>query len=325
MKKVIFAGLFLTLMVPFTSFAAFDSNLKYGASGSSVTELQEFLTAQGVYSGPITGHFYSLTLAGVKAYQNKAGITPVSGYFGPLSRAKASANIADDVSASNTDEQSQTGTITPPVVTPAPVVDSQTQTQINALTTQVQNLTSTIQAQSQVQSQIQNNTQQIATNTTPIQPVVVTTPVINYDLQIGTYKGGNTDINDTNYFVSEDIDQSIGSRIINSSGLSFRILENGTPSGDPNLNGDLLKITSSDAVNFPERDINLVNVFLKPITLTDKNGTQTQSMIYEIDSGYTPKTIIDSEIVSVTISMPALNIVKNINVVVTKNLTGTAQ
>lgn len=121
MKKAIFLGLLFVLIVPFTSHAALDANLKYGSSGSAVTELQEFLTAQSVYSGPISGNFYALTLAGVKAFQTVQGVTPISGYWGPLSRTKAQSLL--DLSASNADEQTETGTVTPeiPAQTTTPV------------------------------------------------------------------------------------------------------------------------------------------------------------------------------------------------------------
>lgn len=108
MKKTIVFGMFLGLLLPFSTFAAFDTNLKYGSTGSSVTELQDFLTSQGVYSGPVSGNFYTLTLQAVKAFQSKQGISPVSGYWGPMTRLKASSLISADLSASNSDEQTQT-------------------------------------------------------------------------------------------------------------------------------------------------------------------------------------------------------------------------
>lgn len=137
--------MFLALMVPASAFAALDVNLKYGAHGSAVTELQEFLADQGVYSGPITGNFYALTLAGVKSFQTKEGISPVSGFWGPLSRTAASAKL--DLTDSNKDEQNQTGAVAAPVVTPASVSDSGTQAQIGALTSQVQTLAQVVQQQ----------------------------------------------------------------------------------------------------------------------------------------------------------------------------------
>lgn len=116
MKKAIFLGLLFVLIVPFTSHAALDTNLKYGSTGPSVTELQEFLTSQGVYSGPISGNFYALTLAGVKAFQTKQNISPVSGYWGPLSRTGAQALL--DLNTSNTDEQTEIGTVSSVPVPP---------------------------------------------------------------------------------------------------------------------------------------------------------------------------------------------------------------
>lgn len=97
------------LAVPSASFAALDANLKYGSSGVAVTELQEFLKDQQVYTGPVTGNFYSLTLSAVKAFQKKEGIFPISGFWGPLSRTKAVSIL--DLSQSNNDEIKQTGTI----------------------------------------------------------------------------------------------------------------------------------------------------------------------------------------------------------------------
>lgn len=106
MKKLIVLAL---LLAPISAFASFDTNLTYGSHGDSVTELQEFLTDQKVYNGPITGNFYSLTLAAVKLFQSKEGITPVSGYVGPITRGV----ISDILSAP--DSEGNAATTTPPV------------------------------------------------------------------------------------------------------------------------------------------------------------------------------------------------------------------
>ena len=75
--------------------ASFEKDLYYGMLGNSqVKELQEFLTDQGLYSGPITGNFFSLTLSAVKKFQTAKSISPQFGYFGPLSRRKANAAIS---------------------------------------------------------------------------------------------------------------------------------------------------------------------------------------------------------------------------------------
>lgn len=108
------AILALLVLVPSISFAAsFDTNLRYGSHGAGVLELQEFLTAQGVYSGPISGNFFSLTLAGVKAFQVQQNVVPVSGFFGPLTRAKALAQL--DASLAESDAEAST---TPVIITP---------------------------------------------------------------------------------------------------------------------------------------------------------------------------------------------------------------
>jgi peptidoglycan hydrolase-like protein with peptidoglycan-binding domain len=52
-----------------------------------VTELQKRLAAEGVYTGPITGTYASLSSAGVKAYQKKYGIEQ-TGTVGPKTRIK---------------------------------------------------------------------------------------------------------------------------------------------------------------------------------------------------------------------------------------------
>jgi peptidoglycan hydrolase-like protein with peptidoglycan-binding domain len=88
MKKTFIALLISALLLPAVSFAAtFNQNLSYGSSGSAVTDLQNFLTAQGLYTGPITGGFFNLTKRAVIAFQQQNGIQPASGFFGPLTRA----------------------------------------------------------------------------------------------------------------------------------------------------------------------------------------------------------------------------------------------
>ena len=89
---------FLTIIFIFSFFpgfifaATFDRYLYFGLrNDSDVTKLQEFLRDQGIYSGPITGNFFSLTQEGVKKFQEKENISPASGYFGSKTRARANA------------------------------------------------------------------------------------------------------------------------------------------------------------------------------------------------------------------------------------------
>lgn len=80
----------------------FTNNLNIGSQGDDVTELQNRLTQEGVYSGPITGYFGQLTFAGVKAYQAKHGISQV-GTVGPMTRAQLNSSQVLGVSTVNMD------------------------------------------------------------------------------------------------------------------------------------------------------------------------------------------------------------------------------
>ena len=129
MKNLIKIALLVGLLLPSFVLANFDRNLAYGLRNDrDVSELQEFLTSEGLYSGPVSGNFYSLTLRAVKAFQVREGIAPASGYFGPLTRAKAN-NLLDIDTIEVTD------------VTPLP---DPTQSQISTLQTQILLLTNQI-------------------------------------------------------------------------------------------------------------------------------------------------------------------------------------
>ena len=80
----------------------FATNIRSGEKGTDVTELQKVLIAGGYLkiSAP-TGWFGPMTLAAVKAYQTANGITPVSGFVGPLTRAVLNRST---VSISNTNQ-----------------------------------------------------------------------------------------------------------------------------------------------------------------------------------------------------------------------------
>jgi len=64
----------------------FYNPLMLGSKGADVSELQKRLTAEGVYSGPITGYYGSLTEAAVKKYQTQRNIDQL-GNVGPATRA----------------------------------------------------------------------------------------------------------------------------------------------------------------------------------------------------------------------------------------------
>src|SRR3989344_6121580 len=117
MKSFIkFFILTILLSVPLlVSAKTFDSNLYFGITNNpDVQMLQEFLTDQGVYSGPITGNFFSLTLAAVKNYQSQNNITPAAGFFGPITRAKANEILSAQTKSSDSQAITETGTTAPP-------------------------------------------------------------------------------------------------------------------------------------------------------------------------------------------------------------------
>lgn len=78
---------------------AFKGNLTVGSLGSEVRELQQFLNAHGYTvsasgagsPGNETTMFGAATKAALMKYQKAMGITPASGYFGPLTRAAVNA------------------------------------------------------------------------------------------------------------------------------------------------------------------------------------------------------------------------------------------
>ncbi|MFH1246491.1 MAG: peptidoglycan-binding domain-containing protein [Candidatus Liptonbacteria bacterium] len=68
------------------SISQFEKDLYFGLRNSSgVENLQQFLTDQGYYAGPITGNYLGLTLQAVRKFQAAQNVLS-SGYFGKLSR-----------------------------------------------------------------------------------------------------------------------------------------------------------------------------------------------------------------------------------------------
>lgn len=57
-------------------------------NNEDVRALQNALLLEKVYTGPVTGNFGPLTLVATRAFQEKYGITPVTGFVGDLTRAK---------------------------------------------------------------------------------------------------------------------------------------------------------------------------------------------------------------------------------------------
>lgn len=93
----------------------FNNNLTVGSTGADVTALQNVLISGGyLASGLNTGYFGALTQAAVSKWQVAEGITPSTGYFGPISRAKLNGSSS---SMTTTTTTTTTGTNTTSTVT----------------------------------------------------------------------------------------------------------------------------------------------------------------------------------------------------------------
>lgn len=156
-----FVKIFILLALIFPSLGlAFESDLKYGSSGPEVAELQEFLTDKGFYSGPITGSFYSLTRSAVIKFQGAYNITPMYGYFGPMTRGKANEILQVFNSNEQKQEIQEQGRVSDPFQY-NPINDLQDQ--LDALLLQVQLQT----------EQIKNQKQQETNNTNKYTEIVI--------------------------------------------------------------------------------------------------------------------------------------------------------
>ena len=142
----------------------FTKDLYFGIQGDSeVTQLQEFLATQNLYSGPITGNFFSLTLKAVKAFQSAQGISPAAGYFGSKTRVVANEMVGGEVNASNGQAISEIGNF------PFASASSSIQLQLEALLKQVSLMQAQLQVQQSSTQAIQNLQQQVQQQTQTIQ------------------------------------------------------------------------------------------------------------------------------------------------------------
>jgi hypothetical protein len=89
----------------------FNTDLTVGSTGADVTALQNTLISGGyLASGLNTGYFGTLTQAGVSKWQVAEGITPSTGYFGPISRAKLNGSSSMTTTTTTTTTTGTTGT-----------------------------------------------------------------------------------------------------------------------------------------------------------------------------------------------------------------------
>lgn len=119
-----------------TVVVSFSRDLTVGSSGADVTALQQMLVSQGYLTMPAGvayGYFGALTKSAVARWQAANGL-PATGFFGPMSRAKANAvggtTTGGTTTGGTTTGGTTSGTITTPgaegtiTVTSAPVSDS---------------------------------------------------------------------------------------------------------------------------------------------------------------------------------------------------------
>jgi peptidoglycan hydrolase-like protein with peptidoglycan-binding domain len=95
----------------------FNTNLTVGSRGADVTALQNILAAGGYFTATPTGYFGSITKAAVQAYQRANAITPVSGYFGPLTRAVMNSTVTTTTPTTPTTTVCPVGYVCQPTTT----------------------------------------------------------------------------------------------------------------------------------------------------------------------------------------------------------------
>jgi VCBS repeat-containing protein len=165
----------LVILSPRVSFGVeqFSRDLSFGFQQDlDVTKLQEFLSDEGLYSGPITGNFFSLTLKAVKAFQSREGIMPAAGYFGPKTMVRANTLLGAQVQAFNQQAVAETGQDIVQSVIPQTTNNSASniQSQLEVLVKQI----ALLQQQLNTQQQNQTNTSApVSTSnkiTTPVSP-----------------------------------------------------------------------------------------------------------------------------------------------------------
>ncbi len=111
----------------------FTANLTVGSRGTDVIELQKVLMAEGdlTIAAP-TGYFGALTKVAVIAYQKAHGISPTSGYVGPLTRTELNKGV---VSTNVENSQGQTVSGSTNTTAGSHLSSAQVQAILNLLTT----------------------------------------------------------------------------------------------------------------------------------------------------------------------------------------------
>jgi hypothetical protein len=129
--------------VPLTTAAsiapAFTEQLLLGATSTQVTELQQLLTSEGDYSGPVTGYYGSLTKTAVIKFQAAHKI-PQLGIVGPSTRTALNAILSSGTATGVTTTSSTVSTAATTSSTSS--VITQIRAQIQSLQTELTQLES---------------------------------------------------------------------------------------------------------------------------------------------------------------------------------------
>jgi len=101
-----------------SSVPTITKSLTLGSRGDEVSALQQYLIDEGLLNVEApTGYFGAMTKAAVVAWQKANGVTPASGYFGPISRA-ALATLGTTSTGTGTTGTGTTSTGTTGIATP---------------------------------------------------------------------------------------------------------------------------------------------------------------------------------------------------------------
>lgn len=85
-----------------TTYCSFSENLTVGVQSLEVVYLQKFLKAKGYYAGEVSNYFGLKTQAALQSYQISKGISPATGYFGPMTRAVVNADCKNGSTTTDT-------------------------------------------------------------------------------------------------------------------------------------------------------------------------------------------------------------------------------
>jgi peptidoglycan hydrolase-like protein with peptidoglycan-binding domain len=186
-STLVILSLSLTLPV---SAAEFQKNLKFGAKGSDVSKLQEFLIDGGYYTGPVTGNFYSLTLKAVKSYQKAKGL-PATGFVGALTRNSINTDLDQELADQQTEPDFVSTTIE--VASTTSDVVNKLNEQTKLISEQNRLLQEQLNKQQEQTSLLQQQINQQQVISQPAQaipeptPVIVDAPVVQPKSQVFCY------------------------------------------------------------------------------------------------------------------------------------------